>query len=945
MVALFASALTVHGSFPAGRPISPYVTGQNFWFNPPDSAYPIIMDSGVTMMRIGGKAYDDNPILDAALLKQVDNIRSIGAEPLVQVSRHKGPAAAAAMVTFLNIDNARAVRYWAIGNEPDLNYVGGEAALAAEVEIYTKAISPAMRDVDPTINISSSDMAFYSTTKFGLLLGGANDITGRDSQGRYYVDCINFHRYPFGSSFTRAQVLNEIHTEFETRVLLLLGNINVANTLHGRTGAEALTWGLTEYNMTYSNPSTATNHPAGLGVSSFLNGHLFAEYFRVGMKHGVNMMNTWSLLEGGAAGAPGDLGYVGGSWAAPVKRSSYYHMQMTADYLIPGGYLAGTSTTANLAVLSTSSSDQAMLSVMLLNEENTSNLPFTLRLNEDAVSGTGPKINVAAGLAQEYSGIMDSQSTAVLLFDVAGTLKQRITYSLSRNVANLPPVVETFSGAVIDPTPPAEVVAVSGNTTAALFWTPSSEAMSYTVKRGIVAGGPYAPIATGVITASYTDFGLTNGTSYFYVVSASNALGESTDSFQVTGLPQPVLPEMGFSIEAEALTRTTSPGWSAVQNNEAAASGGAWIQLNATSSAAIGSFVEFTTTSIPAGTYDLRLTWKSNTNRGQMSMSVDGVTIGTLDQYGTGTTFPTRSIGAVTFATAGTHLIRMTSTGKQPAAGTYLLSADKFSFISQAGVAAATIVLNNLDRTYDGTSKSATAATTPLGLATSITYDGSTTAPIAAGAYTVVAKITAPGYVGTTSSTLVINEAPATVTLGDLDQVHDGSPKAATATTSPEGLDVLITYDGSTTAPSEVGTYEVVGTVISANYTGEATGTLTIADTTPPVIESLKASLTSLWPADHRMVAITVDATVTDNDKIEAEIRILTVTSNEPDNGVGDGDTVGDTQITGPMSLDLRAERAGMGAGRVYTITVEARDAAGNATARTVTVEVPKSQV
>ena len=72
--------------------------------------------------------------------------------------------------------------------------------------------------------------------------------------------------------------------------------------------------------------------------------------------------------------------------------------------------------------------------------------------------------------------------------------------------------------------------------------------------------------------------------------------------------------------------------------------------------------------------------------------------------------------------------------------------------------------------------------------------------------------------------------------------------------------------------------------------------------------------------------------------------KILSAISNEPDNGLGDGDTAGDIVLTGPMTLNLRAERSGSGTGRIYTITVEARDAAGNASTKTVTVSVPKSQ-
>jgi len=91
------------------------------------------------------------------------------------------------------------------------------------------------------------------------------------------------------------------------------------------------------------------------------------------------------------------------------------------------------------------------------------------------------------------------------------------------------------------------------------------------------------------------------------------------------------------------------------------------------------------------------------------------------------------------------------------------------------------------------------------------------------------------------------------------------------------------------------------------------------------------------------MVAININAVATHPVGV-ASLKIINVTSSEPDNGLGDGDTVGDIVITGPLTLNLRAERSGKGNGRTYTITVEARDAAGNATTKTCTVFVPKSR-
>ena len=92
------------------------------------------------------------------------------------------------------------------------------------------------------------------------------------------------------------------------------------------------------------------------------------------------------------------------------------------------------------------------------------------------------------------------------------------------------------------------------------------------------------------------------------------------------------------------------------------------------------------------------------------------------------------------------------------------------------------------------------------------------------------------------------------------------------------------------------------------------------------------------------MVAVTLTATATDAANAPVTFRILSATSSEPDNGLGDGDTAGDIVLTGPMTLDLRAERSGNGPGRVYTITVEARDAIGNASTKIVTVSVPRNK-
>ena len=151
------------------------------------------------------------------------------------------------------------------------------------------------------------------------------------------------------------------------------------------------------------------------------------------------------------------------------------------------------------------------------------------------------------------------------------------------------------------------------------------------------------------------------------------------------------------------------------------------------------------------------------------------------------------------------------------------------------GKATATITLGNLTPTYTGSPIVATASTTPPNLAVDITYGGSSAAPTNAGSYAVIGTIDDANYQGTASATMIIGKATATVTLGNLNPEYTSSPIAATATTDPSGLTVDFTYDGLSTAPTSIGSYDVVGTIDDQNYQGSAEGTMTIGKETASI--------------------------------------------------------------------------------------------------------------
>jgi hypothetical protein len=87
---------------------------------------------------------------------------------------------------------------------------------------------------------------------------------------------------------------------------------------------------------------------------------------------------------------------------------------------------------------------------------------------------------------------------------------------------------------------------------------------------------------------------------------------------------------------------------------------------------------------------------------------------------------------------------------------------------------------------------------------------------------------------------------------------------------------------------------------------------------------------------------VEVKVNVKDDFDANPTAKLLSITSNEPDNGLGDGDTVGDIEIRPDEGISLRAERSGNG--RVYTLTYSATDSAGNVIYSTTQVFVPKSK-
>jgi photosystem II stability/assembly factor-like uncharacterized protein len=180
--------------------------------------------------------------------------------------------------------------------------------------------------------------------------------------------------------------------------------------------------------------------------------------------------------------------------------------------------------------------------------------------------------------------------------------------------------------------------------------------------------------------------------------------------------------------------------------------------------------------------------------------------------------------------------------------------------------------------------------------------------------------------------------------------VEATGPTGAPVTFSASANDDHDGWVPVTCSPASGSTFPLGTTTVTCSATDAAantatgTFTVTVADTTPPVIEVLAANPSILWPPNHQFVPIALTVSATDNYDKGPTCRITGVMSNEPINSLGDGNTAPDWVVSDGLELSLRAERSGRENGRVYSVTVTCTDSNGNASSGTTSVMVPKSQ-
>lgn len=652
--------------------ISKMLVGTNLWYNPSTTVWNLTKDCEVGAVRIGGHAYDDAMPGNAQLLTWVKTIQAMGAEPIMQVSQYgtTSAAKAAALVKYFNVDLAsgKPIKYWNIGNEPWLQ--AGKPALStagALVEVYFKPISVAMKEIDSTIKIFGPDYCYYIDEGMNDLFGGKNDISGKiPGKSYYYCDGISWHSYPQGSGSPSYEGVEA----FRSAIIKCKAKVDATNTLHNRTGDDALQWGIGEYNS-----------KSGEVVHTWENGQMFGAILGMVMQYEGTYATSWSMFESGGSRTGTDFSYIDGNM---TPRASYRHMQMISQNF-RGSYIKGKSSLADIIVFG--SKDADTISVMIMNRAATAPLSYTLNLSYDNTSGTGIKLNVDAASDLTYQDIIPGKATHLLVFKGGEVIKTIYTSSDFDN--NRPPVTSKVTIASNIPSEPTSLVCATLSEKAIKLDWQASETDTlngFIIERKLSSAASFTVVdmVPGDIH-TYTSSGLKDTTSYTFRVYAYNSAGKSAYSNEESATTLKLRRKaykgphyIPGKIEIENFDDNGEG--TAYHDLDAANQGKAYrltegVDIEACTDAGLGynigyvgngEWLLYTVDSLTSGLYDINLRYSSNVvSTKKVNMYMNNILLGALSPTSTGgwQVWKTLTLPQVTINKGEVNLLKLSFVG------------------------------------------------------------------------------------------------------------------------------------------------------------------------------------------------------------------------------------------------------------------------------------------
>ncbi|HEV2437775.1 MAG TPA: glycosyl hydrolase family 28 protein [Verrucomicrobiae bacterium] len=406
--------------------------------------------------------------------------------------------------------------------------------------IWSRTELPASNIILSKLNITSTDS---SAGDSAFALYNVRGLQVVDSQihpaGSYTFEMFNSQ-----VTFTNSALGASTITLDGTSVTNALGFYNQSASLSDSTlfGAIPISLG----GSTLSDGTSLT-----LAATTPMNFTLGTNLAKVSVTGNLSLNSTLNIAAGGGF-APGTytlFTYSGSRSGSPTLGTT------------PAGYTyqlnTGTAGQVNLVVTSTNNSPSAPTGLTA----TAGNAQVTLTWN---ASSGAISYNVKRATVSGTESVTNATVTTTNYIDMQVTNGAAYYYVVSAVNAGGESANSSEVSATPQPPPPSAptgLTATAGNAQVTLTWNASSGAISYNVKRATVSGNESVTNAT-VTTTNYSDMQVTNGVTYYYVVSAVNAGGESANTLEVSATPQPPSPPVfgGISINSNGLVLSGTGG-------------------------------------------------------------------------------------------------------------------------------------------------------------------------------------------------------------------------------------------------------------------------------------------------------------------------------------------------------------------------------------------------
>jgi prefoldin subunit 5 len=412
----------------------PKSIGQKEYFGKLDQVWDKVEDSNPNLIRLGGIAADHSFYTNEQLIDTLKKIKSAGAKAIVQVPLDGGKFSAenaARIVKFINKNRSNRrlrVKYWSIGNEPNLMYKNYSPMLYAQ---HVKAFSIAMKKVDPRIKIIAGEMAWFDRYWVNSLLGGDADITGvNPATKRPYIDYFSFHAYGFGITAipqTRETALEKLQ-QFENAFIDLKERLATINK-NKRKRRQKIKAMITEFNINWLNPED--NSLTSVGADSFFAGQWIANILAIGAQQNIQSMQLWSIIEGSSDYS--DIGYLTRKYAD--KKPMYHHYQMMARYY-QGKMLTAKSNKALVRVTANTLRRSKRTNVFVFNYDQENAFHGEINLNGKTPSAElAISVNAIRSRRKDitYPFYIKPETTRLFQFDRRGRFVAACNYNIQEH--------------------------------------------------------------------------------------------------------------------------------------------------------------------------------------------------------------------------------------------------------------------------------------------------------------------------------------------------------------------------------------------------------------------------------------------------------------------------------------------------------------------------------